>query len=133
MSDDEEPHLVHHPYRVPGAEVPLDRDEVRVKFGSVERRGAWTVPQHLDVQLFMGNCELDFREARLQPGLTTIEVNIRMGNLEIFVPDSLGVELSVSSMAGNVQEHRESRGAIDPNKPKAGFRRSHRNSKGASR
>jgi signal transduction histidine kinase len=66
----------------------------------------------------MGNCELDFREAKLAPGLTTIHVNIRMGNVELVVPPELAVEVSVESVAGNVQEHRESRGTVDPNRPR---------------
>lgn len=103
------------PYRDP---PPIERDEIRVKLGNVERKGAWTVPQELDVNVFMGNCELDFREAKLQPGLTTITCHIRMGNLEITVPETMACEVKVASIAGNVMQHRESTALIDPAKPR---------------
>jgi signal transduction histidine kinase len=108
--------MTDHPYRT--SEVPLEHDEIHVKLGSVERNGAWTCARDLHIQVWMGNCELDFREATLAPGLTTIHVNIRMGNLELTVPDWLAVEVRVRSVAGNVQDHRESRGAVDPSRPR---------------
>ena len=59
-----------NPYR--DSDVVLDHDEIKVKLGNIERRGVWTCPQTLDVFVKLGNCELDFREAKLGPGLTTI-------------------------------------------------------------
>ncbi len=109
--------MTEHPYRS-NAEQPLDDDTIHVKLGNVERKGPWTVARNLDIRVFMGNCELDFREAVLAPGLTTIHVHVRMGNVELIVPDSLAVEVSVASSMGNVQDHRESRGNVDPNRPK---------------
>jgi signal transduction histidine kinase len=109
--------MTDHPYRTT-TDGPLEDDAIQVKFGSVERTGPWVVARNLDINVFMGNCELDFRDAVLQPGTTTIRVTCKAGNVEIIVPDKLAVELAVSSVAGNVQEHRESRGAIDPNLPK---------------
>jgi len=108
--------MTDHPYRT--SDAPLLEDTIHVKLGSIERKGPWTVAQTLDVRVLMGNCELDFREAQLAPGLTTIHVNVRAGNLEMIVPPELGVEVNVASIAGNVQEHRESRGTVDPNRPR---------------
>src|SRR5664279_5345302 len=103
------------PYR----DLPqIEHDEIRVKLGNVERKGVWTVPQELDVHVFMGNCELDFRDAKLQPGLTTITCHIRFGNLEITVPETMACEVKVVSIAGNVMQHRESIATIDPAKPR---------------
>jgi len=105
-----------HPYREdPG--FP-ERDEIRVKLGNVERHGVWTVPQELDISVFMGNCELDFREAQLGPGLTTIHCSIKFGNLELVVPETMAVELEVVSIAGNVMQHRETATTIDPARPR---------------
>lgn len=104
-----------NPYR----DLPeLEHDEIRVKLGNVERKGVWTVPQRLDVHVFMGNCELDFRDAKLSPGLTTIDCAIRFGNLEITVPENMACEVKVVSIAGNVMQHRETTTTIDPAKPR---------------
>src|SRR5438034_1078412 len=64
--------------------VPVQR--VRVVLGSVERRGPWAVPQQLRARVVCGNLELDLREARLASGVTTIEVDVTMGNVAIVVP-----------------------------------------------
>jgi signal transduction histidine kinase len=109
--------MTDHPYRT-SDEPPPEHEQINVKFGSIERNGPWTVARNLDVNVFMGNCQLDFRDAVLQPGTTTINVQCKTGNVEMIVPDKLAVELAVSSVMANVQEHRESRGAIDPNLPK---------------
>jgi signal transduction histidine kinase len=105
-----------NPYR--DSDVVLEHDEIRVKLGNVERRGPWTVAQTLDVFVKLGNCELDLREATLAPGLTTIRCNVRFGNLEITVPDTMAVDIQVASVAGNVMQHRETTSTIDPAKPR---------------
>jgi signal transduction histidine kinase len=105
-----------HPYR--DQPVIPDRDEIRVKLGNVERKGVWTVAQELDISVVMGNCELDFRAAQLGPGLTTIRCNIKFGNLELTVPETMAVELKVVSIAGNVMQHRETTSTIDPARPR---------------
>lgn len=80
---------------------------MRVVFGSVERRGPWAVPEHLSARVVFGNIVLDLREARLAPGLTTIDVNVTMGNLEIIVPPGMAVELEATSTLGNIEQHTE--------------------------
>lgn len=105
-----------HPYRH-GPDVP-ERDQIRVKLGNVERKGFWTVAQELEISVLMGNCELDVREAQLAPGLTTIYCNIRLGNLELLVPEAMAVELRVVSVAGNVMQHRATTSTIDPARPR---------------
>src|ERR1700712_3617069 len=105
-----------NPYR--DSDVVLEHDEIRVKLGNIERRGVWTCPQTLDVYVKLGNCELDFREATLGPGLTTIRCNVRFGNLEITVPESMSVDVKVESVAGNVMQHRETTSTIDAAKPR---------------
>lgn len=80
---------------------------MRVVFGSVERRGPWVVPEHLSARVVFGNIVLDLREARLAPGVTTIDVNVTMGNLEIIVPPGMAVELEATSILGNIEQHTE--------------------------
>src|SRR5262245_64306608 len=78
---------------------------------SIERRGPWRVPPHLECRVRMGNIELDLREAELAAE-TTIAVNIAFGNLEIIVPHhGIAVDLAVSSVAGNVEDWRPGGGS----------------------
>ena len=80
---------------------------LRVILGSVERRGPWAVPQHLAARVFCGNIVLDLREARLGPGVTTIDVDITLGNVEVIVPPGMMVEIDASSTLGNIEERTE--------------------------
>jgi hypothetical protein len=76
----------------------------RVIMSSVERRGRWSVPRALDLRVFWGNAELDFRDASLGAGVTTIHVGVLMGNVEVILPPNLGIDVDVSSFAGSVTE-----------------------------
>lgn len=60
--------------------------------GGVERKGSWTPPENLYVVAVMGGTLLDFREAQLGPGVTTVNVLALMGGVEIVVPPGLRVE-----------------------------------------
>jgi hypothetical protein len=78
-----------------------------VIMGSIERTGPWAVPQQLRARVFAGNLELDLREARFAPGVTTIEVNITMGNVELIVPPDYQVDVDASSVLGHVEDATE--------------------------
>ena len=85
--------------------VPAQR--MRIIFGSIERVGPWAVPQQLRARVVCGNLELDLRDARLSPGLTTIEVDVTMGNVEVIVPPGFQVDVQASSFLGAVEERTE--------------------------
>jgi hypothetical protein len=85
--------------------VPAQR--MRIVFGSIERTGPWAVPQQLRARVLFGNLELDLREARLAPGVTTIEVDVTMGNVEVIVPPNYQVDVEASSFLGAVEERTE--------------------------
>ena len=85
--------------------VPTQR--MRIMFGSIERVGPWNVPQQLRARVVCGNLELDLRDARLSPGLTTIEVDVTMGNVEVIVPPGFQVDVEASSFLGAVEERTE--------------------------
>lgn len=90
---------------------------LRVIMSSVERRGRWTVPKQLELRAFWGNVELDFRDASLGPGVTTIDVRVTMANLELILPPGLAVDVDVSSFAGNVEERHRVPPDDDPQQP----------------
>lgn len=90
--------------------VPAQR--MRIMFGSIERTGPWAVPQQLRARVVCGNLELDLRDARLAPGLTTIEVDVTMGNVEVIVPPGYQVDVEASSFLGAVEERTERTSAV---------------------
>lgn len=91
--------------------------KLRVMLGSVERRGRWSVPSKLKLRVFCGHSELDFREASLGPGVTTIHVRVFMGNVEVVLPPNLAVDVDVSSLAGAVTERHRVPPDVDPGRP----------------
>jgi hypothetical protein len=94
-----------------------ERSAKRVVLSSLERRGRWAVPRRLDLRVLWGNAELDFRDASLGPGITTIHVRVFMGNLEIILPPNLGIDVDVSSFAGSVTERHRVPPDADPSRP----------------
>ena len=79
--------------------------KMRVIMGSIEKTGPWAVPQQLRARVVMGNLQLDLREALLAAGaVTTIEVDVTMGNVEVIVPPGFHVDVDASSLLGHVEE-----------------------------
>jgi hypothetical protein len=95
----------------------LAAKKLRVIMSSVERRGRWSVPRALDLRVFWGNAELDFRDASLGHGITTIHVRVFMGNFEIVLPPNLAIDVDVSSFAGSVAERHRVPPEADPARP----------------
>ena len=91
--------------------------KLRVMLSSVERRGRWTVPSELRLRVFWGNAELDFRDASLGAGVTTIDLGVTMGNVEIILPPHLAIDVDVSCFAGNVEERHRVPPDLDPSRP----------------
>jgi hypothetical protein len=85
--------------------------------GSVERHGRWIVPTRMSTRVFWGNAELDFREASLAPGVTTIDVRVTMGNIELILPPELAIDVDVSSVMGSVEERHRIPVDPDPARP----------------
>jgi hypothetical protein len=94
-----------------------DAKKLRVILGNVERRGSWSVPRRLDLRVLFGNAELDMREASLAPGVTTIDVRVTMGNLELIVPPDLSIDVDVSSFMGSVEDRHRVPPEPDPARP----------------
>jgi hypothetical protein len=95
----------------------LEIKRQRVIMSAVERRGRWSVPRVLDLLVLWGNAELDFRDASLGPGVTTIRVRVLMGNVEVILPPNLGIDVDVSSFAGSVTERHRVPPDHDPARP----------------
>lgn len=90
---------------------------LRVVMSSIERRGRWTVPVTQEVRVLWGHVQLDFRDASFAPGITTIDVRVTMGNLEVILPPNLAVDVDVSSFMGSVEERHRTPPDHDPSRP----------------
>jgi hypothetical protein len=95
----------------------LEHKKQRVWLSSVEKKGAWSVPRRMELGVFWGHAELDFRGASLAPGITTIEVSVTMGNLEVILPPDLAVDVDISSFAASVEERHRVPPHHDPERP----------------
>ena len=87
----------------PPATVP-ERQAVIAVMGGASRTGRWTPPRELTVIAVMGGAELDFREARLSPGVTSVNIFALMGGVEIVVPPGVQVEMSGVALMGGFGE-----------------------------
>src|SRR3954464_8611682 len=91
--------------------------KLRVIMSSVEREGRWSVPRTMHLRVLWGNAELDFRDASLGAGVTTIRLGVFMGNVEVILPPSLAIDVDVSSFAGSVTERHRVPPDADPSRP----------------
>ena len=89
---------------------------VGVMSGS-SRKGIWIPPRHLWSVAVMGGVDLDFREARMGPGITEISAFAMMGGVDIIVPPDLQVESNGIGIMGGFDCSDEVRQGDDPDSP----------------
>jgi hypothetical protein len=94
-----------------------DHKKLRVMMSAIERKSRWLVPRHLDVRVFWGSAELDFRDASIGPGTTTLDVRVTMASLELILPPWLAIDCDVSSFMGSVEERHRLASEPDPAAP----------------
>jgi hypothetical protein len=89
-----------------GAEAFASRAQERVLsvFGDVKKRGDWEVARHLRAITVLGALELDFREARILAGVTTIDVSATLAEVRIIVPPGLRVECDGNAILGEFKQ-----------------------------
>jgi hypothetical protein len=85
--------------------------------GGTQRKGRWSAPQRMHVISVMGGTMLDFREADLAPGETTVYVFAVMGGCEIIVPPGLAVDMDGISIMGGFEHLERSPAHRDPDAP----------------
>lgn len=84
--------------------------------GGVERKGSWVPARRTRVFACMGGAMLDFREARLGPGITEVAIACLMGGVEILVPPGVIVEADGMAVMGGFS-HKTPTFGTDPNTP----------------
>lgn len=93
----------------PDAERRATRWLVSLMGGS-DRRGRWRVGRRLTTIAVMGGNDLDLREAEIAGPTTTIVAVAVMGGIDVYVPDTVEVDLGgLALMGGNDQ-----RGSVRP-------------------
>jgi hypothetical protein len=98
-------------------ELVKDNQVVVGLFGGPSRKGDWVPARHVWGIACMGGVELDFREARLGPGVTEVTVFAVWGGVEIVVPPHLQVEFSGMGIMGGFDCAEEVSRIYDPDAP----------------
>jgi predicted membrane protein len=82
-------------------------------FGALKKQGEWEPARHTDAVAIFSDMELDFRSARLGPGVTTIDVSCVFSEVRVIVPPGLRVECDGSTILGEFSQ--KSFSGSDPN------------------
>jgi len=94
----------------PGAIVTsaADRVELRGVLGSLKRHGEWTVPTRLALVRRMGSVDLDLTKAKFGGPIVVIELDLRMGGLDLRLPDGASASIDdVEVIVGSARDHRK--------------------------
>lgn len=81
----------YRPARASAAEQKAHGFQIAIMGGS-DRKGSWVPPKRLSSLAVMGGAGLDFREARLGPGVTEVTIVAIMGGAEVIVPPGVTVQ-----------------------------------------
>ena len=77
--------------------------------GGTDRTGRWRVAEELKAVTVMGDCEIDLRNAELDSDDVTITAITVMGGANIYVPDSVDLEVTGFSLMGGRSERGSTR------------------------
>ncbi|MCU1675708.1 MAG: hypothetical protein JWM93_466 [Frankiales bacterium] len=69
-------------------------------FSGLERKGAWSVPAHMQVVAIMGGAEIDLTSAVFEQQHSFINVIAIMGGIEITAPPNVRVQSNVMAIFG---------------------------------
>jgi hypothetical protein len=95
--------------------VPAKRRMLAL-FSSVERSGAYALPESLEARAIFGSAVIDLRDAQLEPGVTTLSVRAIFGNVEIIVPPELAVACDGTAIFASF-EHKGQSAFAEAGKP----------------
>jgi hypothetical protein len=68
--------------------------------GGVERKGVWTVPEHMTITCFMGGADLDLRQAQFAAREVVLTINAVMGGADIKVNPQTHVIMEGTGIMG---------------------------------
>lgn len=85
--------------------------------GASERKGVWVPARRMYVVAAMGGVVLDFREARMDPGITELYVLALMGGVDVIVPPGLRVDSTGIGIMGGFEHVGDARFPVDTSVP----------------
>ena len=85
---------------LPPLDLAGEAADVLATLSGQERKLTGVVPRNLRVRARLGYVELDLTEARLEPGVTTIDVRSLAGYVEIRIPAGVRVEAAGRAFLG---------------------------------
>lgn len=103
--------------RVP-AEAVRDTGFQIAIMGGYEKKGEWTPPRKMYSLAMMGGAGLDFREAKMPPGVTEVNILAIMGGVEVLVPPGLAVETHGFGLMGGFDGVDQAGVDRDPDAPR---------------
>ena len=68
---------------------------------SADRTGAWRIGEQSRAIAVMGSCKLDLRRAAISAAVTTIDVRVVMGSVNVIVPEGVEVDLDATTIMGS--------------------------------
>lgn len=101
---------------IPDHLVP-ERSGAVAWWSNIKREGEWTLPRIFRSFTFMGNVEIDLRQAHLGAGTSEMEVNCVMGSITITVPPEIRVLCDGHGMLGSFDVVREGNTTPPPDAP----------------
>jgi len=91
--------------------APAERPRRRPKrftgvvFSDTQRTGRWRLPKRGLALILVGNLDLDLRQAELGDGTASLTVWMLFGNIDLYVPEGVEVDLGGLSVLGHRREH----------------------------
>lgn len=98
------------------AELVPERGVAAAIAGAFSAKGGWLVPRYLKVLAVAGGGDLDLREARFAPGVTTIDVVCIAGGVDLILPEGVRVEVIGAAFLGGF-DHKSGMAVEDPDAP----------------
>jgi hypothetical protein len=81
--------------------APVEREWVVAVMGDTKRQGRWRVERPLAAVAVMGDVVLDLRGAEVPQGEVDITATAVMGDVKVYVPDGVDVQLSGIAVMGD--------------------------------
>jgi len=75
-----------------------------VVFGNVERTGRWRMPRVGFVGVVFGDADVDLRQAELDAPVVSLTAFVLFGNVDVYVPEGVDVDLSGLAVFGHRRE-----------------------------
>lgn len=102
---------------VPLGDIPT-HGRMTAVLSEAKRTGEWTPARHTKIRAALSSAHLDFRDARLGPGVTEFDVSVFMGEIEVFVPPGMAVDVACTTILGEVDQDERTQTGRDPQAPR---------------